>query len=98
MKTPFKRIEVVWDDAETTALGWEHKDEVTTPPRLACTLGFLVVENDDYLVIAHSADAEGNTNGRIQIPKRMVKSLASVSQPRAHAPRKPPALLSPHEA
>jgi hypothetical protein len=87
MKCPFKRVEIVWDDAETTALGWEHKDEVTTPPRLACTLGWLILENADYVVVAHSADADGNTNGRIQIPIKMIKERHEV---KPHAPRRKP--------
>lgn len=86
MKVPFKRVEVVWDDAETTALGWEHINELTIEPRLAVTIGFLLRENDEHIVISHSADGDANTNGRIQIPVKMIKERREV---KTYVPRKP---------
>lgn len=64
-------IEVIWDDASTDN-GWEPVPDVLVP-ELVTTVGFLVRETQEHILIANSYDPN-HTNGRIQIPIRMVVS------------------------
>lgn len=68
--TPYPLVECVWDDAETNG-GW---DKVPEPKQsLVLTVGFLIKETENHLVICHSiTDSEYGTNGRIQIPRGMI--------------------------
>ena len=68
----FDLEEVIWDDATALPAGWS--DEVPEPePALVLSVGFVVNETDEHLVLALDVDASGNHNGRSQIPKGMVK-------------------------
>lgn len=71
--TPYKYplIEVIWDDASTDN-GWEPVPDQLVP-ELVTTVGFLVRETEQHILIANSYDPN-HTNGRIQIPIRMVVS------------------------
>lgn len=72
----FPRLEVVlWDDA-TTFTGWESLP-VHMKPGLAFSVGFLVGETKQHVMLAHSFDME-STNGRIQIPKSIIKKRIPV--------------------
>jgi len=80
MVSKFKRpeqhydlIEVVWDDAAGFRHGWTAKEE-TLIPQLAISVGFLIRESEDHILIAQDTDAEGSHNGRSQIPKGMVRN------------------------
>lgn len=66
----FPLVEVYWDDA-ATAHGWDEAPK-TIKPQVALTVGFLVAESEDHLIIASSIDDLGMTNSRIQIPKKMI--------------------------
>jgi hypothetical protein len=66
----------VWDDAETDN-GWKDEDDINPKKSLAVTLGFLIKETADHVVIAstisYDKEREVNTNNsRIQIPKKMI--------------------------
>lgn len=74
-KYKFKLIEVTWDDAQTDD-GWGEAPEVLEPA-LVTTVGFLVRETKEHLLIASSYD-DKHTNGRIQIPKGMIKSRKEI--------------------
>jgi len=67
-------VEVVWDDAAGFRHGWTAKEE-KLEPQLALSVGFLIRENDDHIMIASDTDAEGSHNGRTQIPRGMVKKI-----------------------
>ena len=77
IKRPIQRfalVEVVWNDASELTAGWT--DELDdTEPQLALSVGFLVKEDKDHIVIAQDIDAEGHHNGRGQIPRGMVKKI-----------------------
>jgi hypothetical protein len=70
---PYPVVEVVWNDASTD-VGW---DKVKKPKEeLVLTLGFLVWNDDDHIVVASSiCNDEYNTNCRIQIPIGMIKHI-----------------------
>jgi hypothetical protein len=70
----FELIECIWNDASELTAGWTdeiEKDE----PQLALSVGFLVRETKDHIVIAMDIDEQGHHNGRSQIPRGMVKKL-----------------------
>lgn len=77
MKRPFQKfdlVEVVWNDASELTSGWTDKlDE--DAPALALSVGFLVRETKEHIVIAQDLDEEGHHNGRSQIPRGMVKKM-----------------------
>lgn len=63
---------VIWDDAETDS-GWEQVPD-KLEPCLATSVGFLVRQTQDYILLAMSYD-ETNTDNRFQIPKSVVKNM-----------------------
>lgn len=69
----FDMVEVIWDDAAAQENGWT--DTVTAVPQLVISVGFLVLCNRSYVVIAQDTDEDGGHNGRTQIPTKMVKSM-----------------------
>ena len=73
---PFKLVAVVWDDAETET-GWDQPPD-KLEHKLCLTVGFLIKQTKHHLMIASTCDAEKNTNGRIQIPRAMVKTLENL--------------------
>jgi len=68
----FDLVEIIWDDAETDD-GWKEVPE-KLEEKLAMTIGFRVKETKKHVLIVHTIDGE-NTNGRMQIPKGMIKKL-----------------------
>jgi hypothetical protein len=70
----FDMVEVIWNDASELTSGWTDtidKDE----PALALSVGFLVRETKEHIIIAQDIDEEGHHNGRSQIPQGMVKRI-----------------------
>lgn len=67
-------IEITWDDASELTSGWSAEIE-RTEPALALSVGFLIRDTKDHIVIAQDIDPDGHHNGRSQIPKGMVKIL-----------------------
>lgn len=73
-KQCFDLVECWWDDATDLEAGWTDKVE-EIKPALALSVGFLVKETKDHIVLALDTDADGHHNGRSQIPKGMVKKI-----------------------
>ena len=77
MKRPtqfYPLVEVWWDDASEMEAGWTH--EVKEPePSLALSVGFLIHKGRKHIILALDTDAQGQHNGRAQIPRGMVKML-----------------------
>lgn len=72
-KYPYNVVEIVWDDAEAQEAGWAPAPDKLTES-LAMTVGFLIKETKKHVLISHTTDAE-QINGRLQIPKGMIKSI-----------------------
>lgn len=76
MKAPFPLVEVIWLDAASDPQGWEA---VETMAEVAAeevwTVGFLVKESANALLIASSVCKEKTCNSRMTIPRGMVKSM-----------------------
>lgn len=77
VKRPFQKyamVEVIWNDAAELTSGWTDEIEKDVP-QLALSVGFLIHESKEHIVIAQDLDDHGHHNGRSQIPRGMVKQL-----------------------
>ena len=74
-KFRYPLVIVIWDDAESDD-GWEEAP-TELEPALATSVGFLVRQTKDYLLLAQSYD-NGHTNGRFQIPKVNIKEMKEI--------------------
>lgn len=72
-KYPFPLIHVEWKDAQT-GHGWEHEEDLTIEIPVVTTIGFLIKENDDGVLIASSVGTDRHSNARIVIPIGMIVS------------------------
>ena len=74
---PYRMMEVVWDDA-CTDIGWEGANK-KIKHELVLTVGFLVQNTDEHIVIASTiCEGENDTNCRIQIPLGMIKHIREI--------------------
>lgn len=73
-KQLFNAVMVVWDDATELEGGWTD-EAPKVEPALAISVGFLIKETKDHLILALDIDPHGHHNGRSQIPKGMVKNI-----------------------
>ena len=74
----FPLVEVVWDDAAAMTHGWKTKEEFdkeSVIPELMLSVGFLIKETPDHIIIAMDVDRDGGSNQRSQIPRSMVKKI-----------------------
>ena len=67
--------EIIWEDIETQDGGWIKPGHAEIIPCLMSSIGYLVLENDQYIVYASDLAQDGTTNGRTQVPKANVKSI-----------------------
>ena len=70
----YPMVEVVWDDAAGLKDGWTAKHE-KPEPYIALSIGFLIHDGPDHILIAQDTDESGSHNGRTQIPRGMVKHI-----------------------
>ena len=70
----YDMVEVVWDDAAGFRDGWKDKTD-PIEPQLALSVGFLIVDAPDHIILASDTDERGAHNGRTQIPRGMVKRI-----------------------
>ena len=73
-KQHYDMVEVIWNDASDLTSGWK-KEIDEDEPALALSVGFLIRETKEHIVIALDTDGEGHHNGRSQIPQGMVKRM-----------------------
>lgn len=73
-KQPYPMVEVWWDDASGLRHGWEL-DLEKIEMQMVLSVGFIVKETDDHLILAQDVDSDGQHNGRSQIPKSMIKRI-----------------------
>ncbi len=96
MKYPFPLVEITWVDAGT-GHGWEQAEELEATAFEVVTVGFLVRESKDALVIASTVCPEKTCNSRITVPTGMVRTRRVLKD--APAPRRSkPARKSPDPA
>lgn len=65
---------IKWDDASALEHGWTAPEDEKPVAQIVTTVGFLVAQTADHVVIAHTSD--GNfVNGKFQIPVKMIRTL-----------------------
>ena len=87
-KQAFPLVEIIWDDASTLTGTWKSKEEFEKEPltpQLMLSVGFLIREDEDYIVVAMDLDNEGGHASRSQIPKGMVKKVRVLRKADAQA-------------
>lgn len=88
MKKPkqiYPIAEIIWEDIEAQDGGWIKPGHAEIVPCLMSSIGYLVLDNADYVVYASDLAQDGTTNGRTQVPKanvKQVKIIKKVPQPR----------------
>jgi hypothetical protein len=70
----YDMVEVWWDDAAGLRHGWMARTE-PVKPQMVVSVGFLIIDNPDHIIIAQDTDENGDHNGRTQIPWGMVKKI-----------------------
>lgn len=78
MNHPYALVELVWDDACSDA-GWQTTKQIKFEPQKVVTVGLLIAENKDYLIIAHTYSADDYV-GWFQIPKGMILSRKTLKR------------------
>ena len=66
--------EIWWDDAAGLRHGWMDRTEKPRP-QLVLSVGFLIVDEPDYVIFASDTDSDAAHNGRTQIPRGMIKNI-----------------------
>jgi len=77
-KQSYPIVEVWWDDATNLNMGWKGKEEFEKEAdkmEMIISVGFLVRETPDHIVIAMDLDRDGQHNQRGQIPRAMIKRI-----------------------
>jgi len=75
-KYPYRLVEVLWTDAQSSH-GWEEDtEEIDTP--LVTTVGFLIRESEAGVRIASTIGDDKLTNSRIDIPAKMINSIKTI--------------------
>ena len=80
IKTKYPIYLCIWDDAESDA-SWTEVPVVPLGPTLAVTLGFLVANEKDYILIADSYFKDVHSkviSGTTKIPRGMVVELTEI--------------------
>ena len=68
-------VEITWEDIEAQDGGWIKPGHTDIVPCLMSSIGYLVLDMDQYVVYASDLAQDGTTNGRTQVPKSNVKSI-----------------------
>ncbi len=70
----YTMVEVWWDDAAGLRHGWMDRTE-KPKAQMVLSVGFLIVDEPEHIIIAQDTDDGGAHNGRTQIPRGMVKNI-----------------------
>ena len=84
------KVEIVeWLDA-VASTGWHSDDEPQEPPVHVATIGFVVADEKQYLVVA-ATWAGGESNNRMTIPKAWIQSRRKldIDKGKGRTPRTP---------
>ena len=78
-------VRVVWEDITEQSGGWvkDHPLE----PCLMSSVGYLIVDQPDYVVYASDLAQDGTTNGRTQVPRVNVKSIKVLRKVKTAKPK-----------
>lgn len=93
MNIAFPLVDIMWSDAAALEGVWTEAADESPVPQMVRTVGFLIADTKDFVVIASSTDGV-LVNGRFQIPKGMITSLKPLKpkrKPKVKADGSPPA-------
>lgn len=74
-------VTVVWDDAESDA-NWTEVPIAPLTPTLALTIGFLILDQPDYILVADTYFTEAQSkviSNTTKIPRAMIKEIKPVT-------------------
>lgn len=66
-------VRITWEDITEQSGGWVKDHPIE--PCLMSSVGYLIVDQPDYIVYASDLAQDGTTNGRTQVPRVNVKSI-----------------------
>lgn len=75
-KFKYPLVWIEWDDAAVFD-NWEYEENVEPEIGVVTTVGFLLKETEDHIVVA-STYSDTLSNARIQIPKSMIKFRTTI--------------------
>lgn len=79
LKRPFQKypmVEIWWDDPTALTHGWlDNADLPNVKPALVVSVGFLILDTQEYVVYASDLDGSGHHNGRTQINRGVIKKV-----------------------
>ena len=81
MRNKVRRVQLVvieWLDIQSNA-EWHEGDPGTANPATCVTVGWLVFENDDKLVLADSRARDGEWGGLTVIPSGVIRQRTRIS-------------------
>lgn len=85
-----KLVQVEWVDSRQPTSHWERLDDLSHLAPCACmTVGYLVVESDTHVVIAHSIGDDGENpqgTGLTAIPSECIKKMTELVAKPGHPP------------
>lgn len=71
-------VEIIWDDATSLSQGWKEAaefDKESIKPEIVLSVGFIVKETVDYIILAMDTDGDGDHASRSQIPMGMIRKI-----------------------
>lgn len=75
-KPSYKFAEIWWSDAAALDSGWldpeDFEKKVKSEHQVVLTRGWIIRETEDHLFYCCDVGPKGETNGRGQIPKKMI--------------------------
>ena len=76
-KEKYKLYKIEWEDAASSG-GWIELGEEKLDPLIVTTVGFLIKETKDRLILAQSLTNGHRSADRIQIPKAWIKKKTHI--------------------
>jgi hypothetical protein len=73
---------ITWTDAVGCAAGWSDDRKLSEYNGNAYSCGFVLDEDEDWILVAgHQFADEGDVQGAVAIPKKMIDKLAELEVP-----------------
>ena len=75
-------VVVTWTDIASRADWMDQEEAEKCLPETCLTVGWIVAENEENIVLADSATASGDWGGTTVIPKSVIKKKKKIAQSR----------------
>jgi hypothetical protein len=78
---PVRLVRIVWNDAYHVNAGeWFDPDDIDPTPCECVTVGLLIRESSDAVMIAHTVQESGDVTGGFVIPRANIVSLETLAE------------------